>query len=126
MYSDLASTNRFAANSTSPFAALSFASLELGLMALGLGICFALESRLRTQASHWNPLSVYGQTALAYYMLHFLGLGALALAWTGDFGQRGLAEAYLAAAGALVVLYPVCVAWRRYKWAHPRGWPQYL
>ena len=106
--------------------ALSFASLELGLMALCLALCFALESRLRAPASRWNPLRVYGQTALVYYMLHFLGLGGAAFGLTGELGQRGLPEAYLAALASLVVLYPVCLAWRRYKSAHSKGWPQYV
>jgi uncharacterized membrane protein len=105
---------------------LSFATLELGVMALCLALCFAIESRLQTPASRWNPLRVFGQTALVYYMLHFLGLGGAAIGLTGDLGQLGLAEAYLGAAAALVVLYPVCLAWRRYKSAHSRGWPQYV
>ena len=106
--------------------ALSFATLELGLMALCLAACFALEARLKAPASRWNPLRVYGQTALFYYMLHFLGLGAAAFALTGGLGRHGLGEAYLATLAALVLLYPFCLAWRRYKSAHSRGWPQYL
>jgi uncharacterized membrane protein len=105
---------------------LSFASLELGLMALCLAVCFAVEARLRAPASRWNPLRVYGQTALVYYMLHFLGLGGAAMAITGDLGRLGLAEAYAGAGCALVILYPVCLAWRRYKTAHSRSWPQYV
>ncbi|MEE2662800.1 MAG: heparan-alpha-glucosaminide N-acetyltransferase domain-containing protein [Myxococcota bacterium] len=105
---------------------LSFAALELGLMALCLAACFALEARLTKPASRWNPLRVYGQTALFYYMLHFLGLGAAAFALTGGLGRHGLAEAYLATVAALVLLYPVCLAWRRYKSSHSRGWPQYV
>ena len=105
---------------------LSFAALELGLMALCLAACFALEARLTKPASRWNPLRVYGQTALFYYMLHFLGLGAAAFALTGGLGRHGLAEAYLATVAVLVLLYPVCLAWRRYKSSHSRGWSQYV
>ena len=106
--------------------ALAYATLELGLMALGLALCFAIERHLRAPASRWNPLRVYGQTALFFYMLHFIGLGAAAMALTGGIAQRGLPETYLAAGATLVALYPVCLLWRRYKRAHPDGWPQYI
>ena len=102
------------------------AALELGLMALGLALCFAVERHLRAPASRWNPLRVYGETALFFYMLHFIGLGAAAMALTGGIAQRGLPETYLAAGATLVALYPVCLLWRRYKRAHPDGWPQYI
>lgn len=106
--------------------ALAYAALELGLMALGLAVGFAIERHLRGPASRWNPLRVFGQTALFYYMLHFVGLGAAAMALTGGIAQRGLPETYLAAFATLVVLYPVCLLWRRYKSAHSNGWPQYV
>ena len=69
---------------------------------------------------------MFGQTALFYYMLHFVGLGAAAMALTGGIAQRGLPETYLASFATLVVLYPVCLLWRRYKSAHSNGWPQYV
>lgn len=109
--------------------ALAYSSLELGLMGVALAAFFAIEARLRDGArfaSPRNPLRVYGETALFFYMLHFIGLMAVAVALTGNIGQRGLASAYAAAAGALVVLYPLCVAWRSYKRAHPRGFAQYV
>lgn len=105
---------------------LSFATLELGLMAIGLAVCFGIEARMRAPASRWNPLTVYGETALVYYMLHFVGLGAAAIVLHGGIGHAGLPEAYAATAIALVVLYPVCLAWRRFKRGHSRGWPQYV
>jgi len=106
--------------------ALAYATLELGLMALGLALCFAIERGLRAPASRWNPLRVYGETALFFYMLHFIGLGAAAIALTGGIGERGLQETYLAAGATLIALYPICLLWRRYKRAHPNGWAQYV
>lgn len=106
--------------------ALAFTALELGLMALFLLAFSNVERRLRRPPWHWNPLLVLGQTALFFYVLHFLLLGAAALAITGGMRQRGLPETYLAAGAVLVVLYPVCCGYRAYKRAHPRGWAQYV
>jgi len=106
--------------------ALAYTALELGLMALGLAFCFALERRLRAPASRWNPLRVYGQTPLFYYMLHFVGLGTAATVLTGGIGQRGLPETYLAMLATLFALYPLCLLWRRYKTAHSDSWTQYV
>ncbi len=106
--------------------ALSFTALELGLMGLLLGAAFALESRLARPPSRWNPLRVWGETALLYYMLHFIGLPAAALALTGGIGAHGLGATALATLVALLGLYPVCLAWRSYKRAHPGGWAQYF
>ena len=70
-----------------------------------------------------------------YHSSHF---SAKVIRWTeqfeANFGDDPLladmrylgAEAYLATVAALVLLYPVCLAWRRYKSAHSRGWPQYV
>jgi hypothetical protein len=38
----------------------------------------------------------------------------------------GLVDTWLAAAAVCVVLYPACLAYGRYKAAHPTGWTQYL
>ena len=102
---------------------ISYTTLELGLMALLLSGLMALESRvLRSGAAinRNNALLVFGQTALFFYLLHQLLLGASAHA-LGLAKQGGLLEAYLAAAIALVVLYPLCRWYRGYKQAHPRS-----
>ena len=102
---------------------LSFAALELGLMAL-LGSAFlALEQRA---AERWlRPLRVLGQTALFFYVLHvhlLTGLG-----WAAGWGSRGgLTATLLASAATLLVLYPACAWYRGFKVAHPRGWTRYL
>lgn len=106
--------------------ALAYALLELGLMSVCLAVFFSIEGRLRKPASVWNPLRLYGETALFFYMLHFIGLVGAAVVLTGNIGQRGLYETGVATVAALAVLYPLCFAWRGYKRAHPRGWAQYV
>ena len=106
--------------------ALAFVALELGLMALTLLTFSNVERRLRRPPWPWNPLLVFGQTALFFYVLHFLLLGAAAMIITGGMRQAGLPETYLAAATVLAVLYPVCGAYRAYKRAHPKSWAQYV
>ena len=106
--------------------ALAFTALELGGMALILLGFSIVERRLPRPPWRWNPLLVFGQTALFFYVLHFVVLGAAAIGITGGMRQRGLPETYLAAGAVLVVLYPACCGYRAYKRAHPRNWAQYL
>lgn len=106
--------------------ALVFSLMELGLMALCLVFALRTERRLERPPSPWNPLLVFGQTALFFYMLHFVLLGGAAVALTGDLMQRGLRETWTAAAVVLVVLYPVCLGFRALKRRHPRSWLQYV
>jgi hypothetical protein len=106
--------------------ALVYSLLQLGLMALFLVVFLSYERRMRGAPWRLNPLLVFGQTALFFYMLHFILLGGSALAITGGMMQRGLPETYLAAAVTLVVLYPVCVGFRALKRRHPNSILQYV
>lgn len=106
--------------------ALVYSLLELGLMALLLVLFFRAERRRMTGARPNGLLLVLGQTALFFYFVHFLVLGGSALALTGGLMQRGLAEAWLAAAATVAVLYPVCRGFRALKRRHPVGILQYL
>lgn len=106
--------------------ALVYTSLELGLMALFLVALRRYEGSLREGPNRWNPLLVWGQTALFYYMLHFIVLGGLSLAITGGMGKRGLPETWAAAGVTLVLLYPVCVAYRKLKQQYPKSVLQYV
>jgi peptidoglycan/LPS O-acetylase OafA/YrhL len=102
---------------------LSYASLELGLLALCLALFFALERARRPGPD--GPLLVLGQTALFYYLLHVHVLTLAA--WVLDAERAGgLATAWLAALATLVVLYPACAWYRRYKQARPDGWVRFL
>jgi len=106
--------------------ALVYSLLELGLMALGLVLCLRIARRMRGAPRPGNPLLVFGQTALFFYVLHYVVLGASALALTGGMKQRGLAETYAAAAATLVLLYPVCRGFRALKRRHPNSILQYV
>ncbi len=105
-------------------ASLAFSALELGLMALALAALLALQSRIPSPRAR-NPLLVLGRTALFFYLAHFFVLGAAATA-LGLVGKGGLVHTYAAAAGAVVVLYPACLWYGRYKAAHPEGFAQYI
>ncbi len=105
--------------------ALAFATLELGLMALLLAGLLALERAWDRPRWQGNPLLVLGQTALFFYMLHFILLGAGAQA-LGDAIPRGLPQAYLAAGAVVLALYPACRWYRDFKRRHPRSLAQYV
>jgi uncharacterized membrane protein len=104
---------------------LSFQALELGLMAVILGVLFRVQRRIRGTIRLGNPILVFGQTAFFFYVLHIvlLELSARAL---GLHSKMGLGATYLATMAVLVVLYPVCLWYRRYKASHPGGWTRYV
>jgi uncharacterized membrane protein len=103
---------------------LSYAALELGLMALLLAGFWWVEARWG-QVKMLEPLRVLGQTALFFYLLHVHLLEGTA-AVLGVKKQLGLGATFLATGLGLVVLYPVCAWYRRYKAAHPHGWTRYV
>jgi len=91
---------------------LSFAALELGIMFLCLAILFAYYRN--RSANPWNPLTVFGQTPLFFYILH-VHLLAVA-AWLLNMRHGGsLIETLTATLAVLLVLYPVCLWYRRVK-----------
>jgi hypothetical protein len=100
---------------------LSYAALELGLMA----ILLALLLRVPPGARWLGPLVLLGQTAFFFYLLHVHLLHAMARA-LGLERHAGLPATYEAAAAAVVVLLPLCALYRRYKVAHPDGWTRYV
>ena len=104
---------------------LTFALLELGLMALMLSGFFRYQRTMKGAVRTWNPLLVFGQTAFFFYLIHMhiLIFSGLAL---GMFMQQGLGAAYLAALGVLILLYPVCLWFRRFKARRPKGWVRYI
>jgi uncharacterized membrane protein len=104
---------------------LAFAALELGLMALLLAALLALQGRLAAPPDARNPFLVLGKTALFFYLVHF-PLLAVASSALGLAGRGGLAHTYAAAVAVVVVLYPACLWYGRYKAAHPDGLTQYI
>lgn len=104
---------------------ISYTALELGIGALCLAALFVVQRRPGGAPVWTAPLLVLGQTALFFYVLH-VHLLKLAATLLGLDHRGGLRETYLGALGAIVVLYPLCVLYRRYKQAHPLGWTRYL
>lgn len=102
---------------------LSYVTLELGICFCCLAALFLISQRFPPKPS--NPLLVLGQTPMFFYLLHFplLVRGAQLL---GVEGKLGLGAAFLGAGCAVLVLYPACRAYRRYKAAHKHGLSQYI
>lgn len=102
---------------------LAFLGLELGLVLLMLAALWVVEPRVPDRPD--SLLLVLGQTALFFYLVHWvlLGLPAIGL---GLMGQRGLGVTYGAAAAVVLVLWPVCRRYRRYKRAHPDHWVRFI
>ena len=104
---------------------LTFALLELGLMAVILAGFFRYQRTMKGPARAWNPLLVFGQTAFFFYLIHMpvLMIAAFAL---GMFMNQGLGAAYPAALGVLILLYPLCLWFRRFKAKRPGSWIRYI
>jgi len=102
---------------------LTFVALELGIMAIMLGL---LARPARNSAlPHNDPLVVFGQTPLFFYILHIPLLALLAHALHVEH-RLGLGAAYGFAALAALILLPLCALYRRYKAAHRTGLTRYF
>jgi uncharacterized membrane protein len=106
--------------------ALVYSLMELGLMALLLVVFLRFERRMRGAVRERNPLLVFGQTSLFFYMTHFVLLAGGAIAIAGGTNLSGLTETYLAALAAMVVLYPTCIGYRALKRKYPKSLLQYI
>jgi uncharacterized membrane protein len=104
---------------------LSFLTLELGLMGIILALLFRVQRKARGTIRLRNPILVFGQTAFFFYVLHivFLEMSARAL---NLYERMGLGTTYFATIAVLVLLYPLCLWYRRYKTSHPGGWARYV
>jgi uncharacterized membrane protein len=91
---------------------LSFSSLELGIMFLFLAALFAWYAK--NTGNSRNPLLVFGQTPLFFYVIHVHLLAAAALLLNMR-RAGGLVETWIATVGALLVLYPLCYWYGRIK-----------
>jgi hypothetical protein len=76
-------------------------------------------------ASAANPLQVFGRVPLFFYIIHvhLLVAAARVLNLHRDFG---LIETYIATVLALLVLYPLCRWYGRFKQARPKSLLRYL
>lgn len=102
----------------------------LSYVTLELGICFLLLAAASAHYANraprtWNPLLVFGQTPLFFYLLHFplLVESAERLGLEHRFAIGG---ALLGALAVCVVLYPVCRWYRSYKAAHKHGFARFI
>ncbi|OQW43096.1 MAG: hypothetical protein A4S08_10390 [Proteobacteria bacterium SG_bin4] len=100
---------------------LAYTLLELGLMAIILSLLMRFE--LLSKTIRFNgPVLVFGQTALFFYLAHFVALRMMEF-----FFERGsLAQTYLIALLVLVILYPLCRAYRTLKWRYPQSLLRFL
>ena len=101
---------------------------SLAYLACELGIAWLLLAGLWTaDLPAWvrSPLTVLGQSALFFYVLHahLLRFGAWSL---GLLRSSGLVASYLAATLVILLLLPLCMRFRQYKVAHPESVAKYL
>jgi len=124
------------------------ASLLYTLMTLGpVLIVLAIVEKIQTTI--FQPFVVFGRVPMFYYILHFYFIHIFALtaylyttgkSWndldfhfsksfggivSGD-GGYSLGIAYLAWASIVLLLYPLCRAYNRYKSTHTHWWLSYL
>jgi uncharacterized membrane protein len=108
---------------------ITYLTLELGLMALLLAWLVGRERSLSARAlptpRPLQVLSVFGQCALFYYVLHVHVVAALSLA-LGVAHQGGIGLTLGGAGITAFVLYFACVPYRRYKARNPDGWARFL
>jgi uncharacterized membrane protein len=102
---------------------LTYYSLELGLLALGLTVMMKLEPKIGVRQN--GPFLVFGQTAMFFYLAHRLVL-EIPATYFGLRGAGDLTTTYIVAAVMLVWLYPACRWYRSLKTAHPTSVLKYL
>ncbi|MCB9892171.1 MAG: DUF1624 domain-containing protein [Planctomycetes bacterium] len=109
---------------------ITFVALELGVMALVLAALERLAQRGSTGRergiSTRNPILVFGQTALFYYILHFLVIGSTLVVSGSPYASRGLGTTFVVAALCWIVLYPTCLGYRALKRRYPQSVLRYL
>ena len=100
---------------------IAYILLELGLMAMILALLMRWEAA-KNMINLNGPILVFGQTALFFYLAHFCVLAALRLIMErGDLGQT-----YWITLLVLIILYPICRAYRSVKWRHPQSLLRFL
>ncbi|MEM9532858.1 MAG: heparan-alpha-glucosaminide N-acetyltransferase domain-containing protein [Pseudomonadota bacterium] len=103
---------------------ISFITMELGLMCLLLAGAFAIQNRSPAYR-RTNPLLVFGQTSLFFYVVHILMLELGARA-TGMHLNSTLAVTATVAVLILPVLYPLCIWFRKTKQRYPTSPLKYI
>jgi uncharacterized membrane protein len=102
---------------------LSYASLELGLMAVLLAVMMWLEPLIGVRQN--GPLLVFGQTAMFYYLVHRFVFDFAASRFD-LLGVGTITATYTVAIVSVIVLYPACRWFRSVKTAHPDSFLRYI
>jgi uncharacterized membrane protein len=102
---------------------LTYATLELGLMSIGLAGLMRLEPFIGVRPN--GVFLVFGQTAMFFYLVHRLAFEVPAT-YFGLRGVGGLTTTYVVSVIALAALYPACRWYRTLKAAHPQSFLQYI
>jgi uncharacterized membrane protein len=102
---------------------LSYAALELGLMALLLATFWASAPNIRYSKD--GVLMVFGRTPMFFYLLP-MPLLSITAHGLHLYRRLGLGGTYVFAGLAIVALYPLCRMYGQYKAAHPLGWSRYI
>jgi uncharacterized membrane protein len=92
---------------------LAFLTMTLGINLLLMGIWRRAESHLQ---SRYYPLLVFGRVALFFYLLHLWVYSLLGLLFKAG---SGLVEMYGFWLLGLVILYPICYRYNRFKSSTP-------
>lgn len=100
---------------------LAFLALELPL----LGVALALFSRLDSMGKRLTALTVFGQNALFFYVVHFPLLGVTAML-SGTMGKQLIPGTLLGATLLVLAMYPLCRLYARYKRSHDNFLTRYI
>jgi uncharacterized membrane protein len=108
---------------------LTYVTLELGCMALCLSALYRVNRRYELQGAALPPaligLTILGQAALFFYVLHLHLMSALTFAF-GVHHAFGVFATLLGAALCVLLLSVPVARYQRYKSAHPNGWARFL
>jgi uncharacterized membrane protein len=102
---------------------MTYLALELGILFLCLALLRTIEMKIGVREN--GVFYVFGQTAMFYYVVHRLAFEIPATRF-GMRGIGGLGTTYAVGAIGLVLLYPACLWYRRFKKAHPDSFLKYL
>jgi uncharacterized membrane protein len=106
---------------------LSFVLVTLGIMALVLASLFLARARPRTESRpSRDPLVVFGETPLFFYVLHIPLLGLSRRALGDAAAAAGLGTVFVATVVVLTVLYPACIGYRRLKASRKHAWTRFV
>jgi uncharacterized membrane protein len=100
---------------------VAFLGLELGILGVLL-VAFAWGA---ARGAKLRPLTVFGQTALFFYMIHFYVLGIAGVV-TGTVHALGIRGTLLGAGLLVLAMYPLCVWYAGYKSRHDNVFTRYV